>query len=61
MGFRGVQGAFRVGSGFYRHPIKVTVQFEWCFQLMVHISVISRRDPTNLYITENLLNSLNSY
>ena len=34
--------------------IKVTVQFERCFQLMDHISVISRRNPINLYITEKL-------
>ena len=32
--------------------LKVTVQFERCFQLMKHISVISCHNPTNLYITE---------
>ena len=32
--------------------IKVTVQFERCFRLMEHISVILRRNPINLYITE---------
>ena len=32
--------------------LKVTVQFERCFQLMEHISVISWRNPINLYITE---------
>ena len=35
--------------------IKVTVQFERCFWLMEHISVISRRNPLNLYITEKLI------
>ena len=34
---------------------KVTVQFEQCFRLMEHISVISRRNPINLYITEKLV------
>ena len=38
---------------------KVTVQFERCFRLMEHISIISRRNPINLYITEKLTNSLN--
>ena len=36
-------------------PIKVTVQFERCFQLMEHISVISCRNPIILYITEKLI------
>ena len=35
--------------------LKVTVQFEWCFRLMEHISVISWRNPINLYITKKLL------
>ena len=34
------------------HLSKVTVQFERCFRLMKHISVISCRNPINLYITE---------
>ena len=34
---------------------KVTVQFQRCFRLMEHISVISRRNPINLYITEKLI------
>ena len=34
---------------------KVTVQFERCFRLMEHISVISCRNPINLYITEKLI------
>ena len=33
----------------------VTVQFEQCFRLMEHISVISCRNPINLYITERLI------
>ena len=32
--------------------VKGTVQFERCFRLMEHISVISCRNPINLYITE---------
>ena len=36
-------------------PIKVTVQFEQCFLLMEYISVISCRNPINLYILENLI------
>ena len=35
--------------------VKVTVQFELCFRLMEHISVISFRNPINLYITEKLI------
>ena len=35
--------------------IKVTVQFERCFPSMEHISVISWRNPINLYITEKLI------
>ena len=35
--------------------LKVTVQFERCFRLMEHISVISWRNPINLYITEKLI------
>ena len=35
--------------------LKVTVQFERCFWLMEHISVISCRNPINLYITEKLI------
>ena len=35
--------------------IKVTVRFERCFRLMEHISVISCRNPINLYITEKLI------
>ena len=35
--------------------LKVTVQFEWCFQLMEHISVISCHNPINLFITEKLI------
>ena len=35
--------------------IKVTVQFERCLRLMEHISVISCRNPINLYITEKLI------
>ena len=34
---------------------KVTVQFERCFRLMEHISVISCRNPINPYITEKLI------
>ena len=34
---------------------KVAVQFERCFRLMEHISVISCRNPINLYITEKLI------
>ena len=34
---------------------KVTVQFERCFRLMEHISVISCRNPINLHITEKLI------
>ena len=34
---------------------QVTVQFERCFRLMEHISVISCRNPINLYITEKLI------
>ena len=35
--------------------LKVTVQFERGFRLMEHISVISWRNPVNLYITEKLI------
>ena len=35
--------------------LKVTVQFERCFQLMEHISVISCRNPINLCITKKLI------
>ena len=35
--------------------LKVTVQFEQCYRLMEHISVISCRNPINLYITEKLV------
>ena len=35
--------------------LKVTVQFERCFRLMEHISVISWRNPINLYITKKLI------
>ena len=35
--------------------LKVTVQFERCFRLMEHISVISCCNPINLYITEKLI------
>ena len=35
--------------------IKVTVQFERCFRLMEHISVISCRNSINLYITGKLI------
>ena len=35
--------------------IKVTVQFERCFRLMEHISIITWRNPINLYITEKLI------
>ena len=35
--------------------VKVTVQFERCFRLMEHISVILCRNPINLYITVNLI------
>ena len=38
-----------------KQPIKVTVQFERCFRLIEHISVISCRNPINLYITEKLI------
>ena len=34
--------------------LMVTVQFERCFRLMEHISVISWCSPINLYITEKL-------
>ena len=36
----------------FKKTLKVTVQFERCFRLMEHISVISCRNPINLYITE---------
>ena len=39
----------------FMHMLKVTVQFERCFRLMEHISVISWRNPINLYITEKLI------
>ena len=39
----------------YLYVVKVTVQFERCFRLMEHISVISCRNPRNLYITEKLI------
>ena len=58
----------RLGGTFCPHPpppfhpsvkkgniFKVTVQFERCFRLMEHISVISCRNPINLYITEKLI------
>ena len=35
--------------------LKVTVQFERCFRLMELISVISCRNPINIYITEKLI------
>ena len=35
--------------------LKVTVQFERCFRLMEHISVISWRNSINLSITEKLI------
>ena len=35
--------------------VKIIVQFERCFRLMEHISVISCRNPINLYITEKLI------
>ena len=35
--------------------LKVTVQFERCFRLVEHISVISCRNPITLYITEKLI------
>ena len=34
---------------------KVTVEFERCFRLMEHISVILSRNLVNLYITEKLI------
>ena len=34
--------------------LKVAVQFEQCFRLMEHISVVSCCNPRNLYITEKL-------
>ena len=37
------------------NTVKVTVQFERYFRLMEHISVISCRNPINLYITEKLV------
>ena len=37
------------------YGVKVTVQFERCFRLMEHISVISCCNPINLYITEKLI------
>ena len=43
---------------------KVTVQFERCFRLMEHISVISLRNLLNLYIIEGpnkLFESFNFY
>ena len=40
---------------FLTFVFKVTVQFERCFQLMEHISVISCHNPRNLYITEKLI------
>ena len=39
----------------FRTRFKVTVQFERCFRLMEHISVISCRNPINLHITEKLI------
>ena len=41
-----------------RLSLKVTVHFERCFRLMEHISVISCRNPINLYITEKLIQFL---
>ena len=35
--------------------IKVIFQFKRCFRLMVHTSVISCRNPINLYITVKLI------
>ena len=35
--------------------VKVTVQFERCFRLMEHMSVILCRNPINLHITEKLI------
>ena len=35
--------------------VKVTVQFEWCFQLSASNSVNMRRIPTNLYINGKLI------
>ena len=35
--------------------LKVTDQFERCFRLMEHISVISCRNPINLYVTGELI------
>ena len=50
---------FESGEGLNREKanirLKVTVQFERCFRLMEHISVISCRNPINLYITEKLI------
>ena len=40
---------------FFVSKLKVTVQFERCFWLMEHISVISCRNSINLYITEKLI------
>ena len=38
-----------------RRIVRVTVQFERGFRLMEHISVISWRNPINLYITKKLI------
>ena len=38
-----------------RREAKVTVQFERCFRLMEHVSVISCRNPINLNITKKLI------
>ena len=35
--------------------VKVTAKFERCFRLMEHISVISSRNPINLYTAEKLI------
>ena len=35
--------------------VKVTVQFERCFRLMEHISVVSSHNSINIYITGKLI------
>ena len=46
---------YYIHSRKYVHVVKVTNQFERCFRLMEHISVILCRNPINLYITEKLI------
>ena len=55
MKFSDFETSYNIKLQYFMFPVKVTVQFERCFRLMEHISVISRRNPINLYITEKLI------